>query len=113
MSASRPAIFAAVRLAKVSDQDLSLGKGIVNLARVPVREPPLLQGVGCLAVHAGHFVPGCKPDCPRGSVAGSGDSVSVGSEVSGDRIEKGEETLCPFRRFETLHLALPLTRRLM
>jgi hypothetical protein len=66
--------------------------GIVNLARVPVGEPPLLQGVGCLAVQAGHFVPGCKPDCPRGSVAGSGDSVSVGSEVGGDGINDGEET---------------------
>jgi hypothetical protein len=87
--------------------------GIVNLARVPVREPPLLQGVGCLAVQAGHFVPGCKPDCPRGSVAGSGDSVSVGSEVSGDGIKDGEETLCLLRRFKPPHPPLALSGRLM
>jgi hypothetical protein len=65
------------------------------------------------AEQAGDFVPSCDSDSSHGSVATGGDAVSVGSEVSGDRIENGEETLCLLRRFETLHLALPLTSRLM
>jgi hypothetical protein len=64
-------------------------------------------------VQAGHFVPSCKPNFPHGSVAGSGDSVSVGSEVGGDRIKDGEETLCVLRRFEPLHPPLALPGRLM
>jgi hypothetical protein len=74
----------------------------------------LLQPVSVgLAVQAGNFVPGCKTDFPHGSVAGSGDSVSLGSKVSGYGIKDGEETLCLLRRFEPFHPPLALPGRLM
>jgi hypothetical protein len=60
-----------------------------------------------------HFVRGCKSDCLHGSVAGSGDSMSVGSEAAGDGIKEGEETLGLLRRLEPPHPALALPGWLM
>jgi len=76
----------------------TLTAGAVNLARVPVDEPSFVRLISVgLAVQAGNLVPGCQPDCPHRSVAGSGNSVSLSAKVSGYGIKDGEETLCLLR----------------